>query len=85
MNPLTFSAFHLVERRDLGIHRHTALLRTLRRFGLDLYLGRTAGANNPEPGYVVRLGAQLALQANLGFMIVALVLVLALPRAIPDH
>ncbi|MGO8959928.1 MAG: MFS transporter [Streptosporangiaceae bacterium] len=29
--------------------------------------------------------AQLALLANLGFMIVALILVLALPRKIPDH
>jgi hypothetical protein len=29
--------------------------------------------------------AQLALLANLGFMIVALILVLALPRQIPEH
>jgi hypothetical protein len=29
--------------------------------------------------------AQLALLANLGFMIVALALVLALPREIPNH
>jgi len=29
--------------------------------------------------------AQLALLANLGFVIVALVLVLALPREVPNH
>jgi hypothetical protein len=29
--------------------------------------------------------AQLALLANLGFMLVALILVLALPREIPEH
>jgi hypothetical protein len=42
--------------RDLGIHRLTARLRALRRFGLDLCLGRIVGAANPEPVYVGRLG-----------------------------
>jgi hypothetical protein len=42
--------------RDMEIHRLTARLRTLRRFGLDLCLGRIVGADNPEPVYVGRLG-----------------------------
>ena len=42
--------------RDLEIHRLTARLRTLRRFGLDLCLGHMVGADNPEPEYVGRLG-----------------------------
>ncbi len=42
--------------RDLEIHRLTARLRVLRRFGLDLCLGRMVGADNPEPVYVGRLG-----------------------------
>ncbi len=42
--------------RDLGIRRLTARLRTLRRFGLDLCLGRMVSADNPEPVYVGRLG-----------------------------
>ena len=42
--------------RDLEIHRLTARLRTLRRFGLDLCLGRIVSADNPEPVYVGRLG-----------------------------
>ncbi len=43
--------------RDLEIHRLTARLRTLRRFGLDLCLGRMVSADNPEePVYVGRLG-----------------------------
>src|SRR5215469_9651309 len=42
--------------RDMEIHRLTARLRTLRRFGLDLCLGRIVGAGNPEPVYVGRLG-----------------------------
>jgi DNA helicase IV len=42
--------------RDMEIHRLTARLRTLRRFGLDLCLGRMVGADNPEPVYVGRLG-----------------------------
>ncbi|HSZ41214.1 MAG TPA: RNA polymerase recycling motor ATPase HelR [Trebonia sp.] len=42
--------------RDLEIHRLTARLRALRRFGLDLCLGRMVGADSPEPVYVGRLG-----------------------------
>jgi hypothetical protein len=42
--------------RDLEIHRLTARLRALRRFGLDLCLGRIVGADNAEPVYVGRLG-----------------------------
>ncbi|MFD4607287.1 RNA polymerase recycling motor ATPase HelR [Streptomyces sp. NPDC058440] len=42
--------------RDLEIHRLTARLRTLRRFGLDLCLGRMVGTDHPEPVYVGRLG-----------------------------
>jgi hypothetical protein len=42
--------------RDLEIHRLTARLRVLRRFGLDLCLGRTVSADSPEPVYVGRLG-----------------------------
>ena len=42
--------------RDLEVHRLTARLRTLRRFGLDLCLGRMVGADDPEPVYVGRLG-----------------------------
>ncbi|WP_442805770.1 RNA polymerase recycling motor ATPase HelR [Streptomyces sp. NBC_00385] len=42
--------------RDIEIHRLTARLRTLRRFGLDLCLGHMAGTDDPEPVYVGRLG-----------------------------
>ncbi|WP_206505061.1 RNA polymerase recycling motor ATPase HelR [Streptomyces chrestomyceticus] len=42
--------------RDAEVHRLTARLRTLRRFGLDLCLGRMVGENSPEPVYVGRLG-----------------------------
>jgi DNA helicase IV len=42
--------------RDLEVHRLTARLRTLRRFGLDLCLGRIVGADEPEPVYIGRLG-----------------------------
>src|SRR5439155_16882104 len=42
--------------RDMEVHRLTARLRTLRRFGLDLCLGRMVGADNSEPVYVGRLG-----------------------------
>jgi hypothetical protein len=42
--------------RDAEIHRLTSRLRTLRRFGLDLCLGRMVGADDPEPVYVGRLG-----------------------------
>ncbi|HEY2307020.1 MAG TPA: RNA polymerase recycling motor ATPase HelR [Streptosporangiaceae bacterium] len=42
--------------RDMEIHRLTARLRVLRRFGLDLCLGRIVSADNPVPVYVGRLG-----------------------------
>ncbi|MEV7672221.1 RNA polymerase recycling motor ATPase HelR [Streptomyces sp. NPDC088752] len=48
--------------RDAEIHRLTARLRTLRRFGLDLCLGRMVGADGADavdgtgPVYVGRLG-----------------------------
>ncbi|MGY1739730.1 MULTISPECIES: RNA polymerase recycling motor ATPase HelR [unclassified Blastococcus] len=42
--------------RDLEVHRLTSRLRTLRRFGLDLCLGRMVGADDGEPVYVGRLG-----------------------------
>src|SRR6266567_2926804 len=42
--------------RDMEIHRLTARLRTLRRFGLDLCLGRIVSADNSEPVYIGRLG-----------------------------
>jgi DNA helicase IV len=42
--------------RDMEIHRLTARLRALRRFGLDLCLGRIVGADNPKPVYIGRLG-----------------------------
>ncbi|MFF1416229.1 RNA polymerase recycling motor ATPase HelR [Streptomyces sp. NPDC058280] len=42
--------------RDVEIHRLTARLRALRRFGLDLCLGHMVGADSPEPVYVGRLG-----------------------------
>jgi hypothetical protein len=42
--------------RDLEIHRLTARLRILHRFGLDLCLGRIVHADNPEPVYIGRLG-----------------------------
>ena len=42
--------------RDMEIHRLTARLRTLRRFGLDLCLGRIVGAGSPQPVYIGRLG-----------------------------
>ncbi|MBX6385412.1 MAG: AAA family ATPase [Microbispora sp.] len=42
--------------RDLEVHRLTARLRVLRRFGLDLCLGRMVGVDDPEPVYVGRLG-----------------------------
>src|SRR5215207_7504555 len=40
--------------RDLEIHRLTARLRTLRRFGLDLCLGHVVAADDPEPVYIGR-------------------------------
>jgi DNA helicase IV len=42
--------------RDLEVHRLSARLRTLRRFGLDLCLGHVVRADDPEPVYVGRLG-----------------------------
>ena len=42
--------------RDLEIHRLTANLRMLRRFGLDLCLGRMVSADSPEPVYIGRVG-----------------------------
>jgi DNA helicase IV len=42
--------------RDLEIHRLTGRLRVLRRFGLDLCLGRIVGMDDSEPVYVGRLG-----------------------------
>ncbi|MCF6734526.1 RNA polymerase recycling motor ATPase HelR [Blastococcus sp. KM273129] len=42
--------------RDLEVHRLATRLRTLRRFGLDLCLGRVVPADGGEPVYVGRLG-----------------------------
>ena len=42
--------------RDLEVHRLTARLRTLRRFGLDLCLGHMVPMVGDEPMYVGRLG-----------------------------
>lgn len=42
--------------RDMEIHRLTARLRALRRFGLDLCLGRMVGADNSDAVYIGRLG-----------------------------
>jgi DNA helicase IV len=42
--------------RDLDVHRVTARLRTLRRFGLDLCLGRMVPDDGAPPVYVGRLG-----------------------------
>ncbi|MFE1870026.1 RNA polymerase recycling motor ATPase HelR [Streptomyces sp. NPDC059496] len=42
--------------RDVEIHRLTGRLRALRRFGLDLCLGRMVSEDDPEPVYVGRLG-----------------------------
>jgi hypothetical protein len=42
--------------RDMEIHRLTARLRVLSRFGLDLCLGRIVHTDNPEPVYIGRLG-----------------------------
>jgi len=42
--------------RDMEIHRLTARLRALRRFGLDLCLGHIVSAEDAEPVYVGRLG-----------------------------
>ncbi|SDO88821.1 DNA helicase IV [Pedococcus dokdonensis] len=45
-----------VLERDLEVHRLTARLRALRRFGLDLCLGHMVPADGTEPVYVGRLG-----------------------------
>ncbi|QHK20220.1 AAA family ATPase [Pseudarthrobacter psychrotolerans] len=42
--------------RDVEIRRLTARLRALRRFGLDLCLGRIVSADHPMPLYIGRLG-----------------------------
>ncbi|WP_305787248.1 RNA polymerase recycling motor ATPase HelR [Symbioplanes lichenis] len=42
--------------RDEEVQRLTARLRTLRRFSLDLCLGRMDGADGSEPVYIGRLG-----------------------------
>ncbi|MFE0257330.1 RNA polymerase recycling motor ATPase HelR [Streptomyces sp. NPDC059010] len=42
--------------RDTEVHRLTARLRALRRFGLDLCLGHMVGADDAEPVYIGRLG-----------------------------
>ncbi|WP_200301015.1 RNA polymerase recycling motor ATPase HelR [Streptomyces adelaidensis] len=42
--------------RDIEIHRLSARLRALRRFGLDLCLGHVVGADDAEPMYIGRLG-----------------------------
>ena len=42
--------------RDFEVHRLSARLRALRRFGLDLCLGHMVGAHDTEPVYVGRLG-----------------------------
>ncbi|MEP7191434.1 MAG: RNA polymerase recycling motor ATPase HelR [Actinomycetota bacterium] len=42
--------------RDMEIHRLSARLRALRRFGLDLCLGHIVSAGHPEPVYIGRLG-----------------------------
>ena len=42
--------------RDLEVHRLTARLRTLRRYGLDLCLGHVVPADGAGPVYVGRLG-----------------------------
>jgi DNA helicase IV len=42
--------------RDQEIHRLTARLRTLRRFGLDLCLGHMVGQDGAEPTYIGRMG-----------------------------
>jgi len=42
--------------RDQDVHRLTARLRLLRRFGIDLCLGRMVREDDPEPVYVGRIG-----------------------------
>ncbi|MFJ6380745.1 RNA polymerase recycling motor ATPase HelR [Kitasatospora sp. NPDC092039] len=42
--------------RDIEVHKLTGRLRALRRFGLDLCLGRVVLAGDAEPVYIGRLG-----------------------------
>ena len=42
--------------RDLEVHRLSSRLRALRRFGLDLCLGRIVDADDTDPVYIGRLG-----------------------------
>lgn len=42
--------------RDIEVHRLSGRLRALRRYGLDLCLGRTVTAEGAEPLYIGRLG-----------------------------
>jgi DNA helicase IV len=42
--------------RDLEVHRLTARLRVLRRFGMDLCLGHIVRADESEPVYIGRIG-----------------------------
>ena len=42
--------------RDQEVHRLSARLRALRRFGLDLCLGHIVTVDDPEPVYIGRLG-----------------------------
>ncbi|MCU1405458.1 MAG: Superfamily and helicase-like protein [Glaciihabitans sp.] len=42
--------------RDLEIHRITARLRAMRRFGVDVCLGRMVTADNSDPVYIGRFG-----------------------------
>jgi hypothetical protein len=51
--------------RDMEVHRLAARLRALRRFGLDLCLGRMVGAGGGEPVYVGRLGLRDSAGARL--------------------
>src|SRR4029078_10285390 len=44
--------------RDFEVHRLTARLRTLRRFSLDLCLGRVVGDDGNDPLYIRRLRPQ---------------------------
>ncbi len=46
----------MVMDRDMEVHRLSTRLRTLRRFGLDLCLGRVVPADGSEPVYIGRLG-----------------------------
>ncbi|MGL5816931.1 MAG: RNA polymerase recycling motor ATPase HelR [Phycicoccus sp.] len=45
-----------VFERDLQVHRNTARLRVLRRFGMDVCLGRMVPADGTPPVYIGRVG-----------------------------